>query len=49
MAACGAAVEAGVKAVEAMNASVYSSVVIPTPHPDLAKITARYAIENLLP
>ena len=43
------AVEAGVKAVEAMGASVYSSAVIATPHPDLAKMTRRYAIENLLP
>jgi microcompartment protein CcmL/EutN len=49
VAACTSAVQAGVKAVEKMGASVYSSVVIPTPHPDLAKITKRYAIENLLP
>ncbi|QGY41901.1 BMC domain-containing protein [Pseudodesulfovibrio cashew] len=49
VAACKAAVEAGVKAVEAMGASVYSSLVIPTPHPDLATITKIYAIENLLP
>ncbi len=49
VAACKAAVEAGVKAVEAMGAEVYSSVVIPTPHPDLEKITKIYAIENLLP
>lgn len=49
VAACNAAVEAGVKAVEAMGASVYSSAVIATPHPDLAKMTRRYAIENLLP
>ncbi len=49
VAACKSAVEAGVKAVEAMGTSVYSSVVIPTPHPDLTKITERYALENLLP
>lgn len=49
VAACASAVEAGIKAVEKMGASVYSSVVIPTPHPDLAKITKRYTIENLLP
>ncbi len=49
VAACTSAVQAGIKAVEKMGASVYSSVVIPTPHPDLAKITKRYAIENLLP
>lgn len=49
VAACASAVEAGIKAVEKMGASVYSSVVIPTPHPDLAKITNRYTIEGLLP
>jgi microcompartment protein CcmL/EutN len=49
VAACQAAVAAGVKAVQAMGTDVYSSVVIPTPHPDVAKITARYALENLLP
>ena len=47
--ACQAAVAAGVKAVEAMETNVYSSCVIPTPHRDLAKMTRRYAIENLLP
>lgn len=47
--ACQSAVEAGVRAVENMEAEVYSSLVIPTPHPDLAKITERYALENLLP
>lgn len=47
--ACQAAVAAGVKAVEAMGTNVYSSCVIPTPHRDLAKVTRRYAIENLLP
>ncbi|QJB57077.1 BMC domain-containing protein [Pseudodesulfovibrio sp. zrk46] len=49
VAACKAAVESGVKAVEAMDAEVYASLVIPTPHPDLEKITKLYAIENLLP
>jgi microcompartment protein CcmL/EutN len=48
VAACQSAVAAGVKAVEAMGTSVYSSVVIPTPHPDLTKLTRRYALENLL-
>nr|WP_163335993.1 BMC domain-containing protein [Desulfopila sp. IMCC35008] len=47
--ACQAAVEAGVKAVEEMGAEIHSSLVIPTPHPDLRKITKIYDIENLLP
>ena len=34
--ACKTAVEAGVKAVKDMGADVYSSVVIPRPHPVLA-------------
>ena len=38
-----------VEAVEALGAEVYSSVVIPRPHPDLKKITDRYRLENLLP
>lgn len=46
--ACQAAVEAGVKAVEEMGAEVHSSLVIPTPHPDLKKITRVYDIETLL-
>ncbi|TKB09583.1 BMC domain-containing protein [Desulforhopalus sp. IMCC35007] len=46
--ACQAAVEAGVKAVEQMGAKVHSSLVIPTPHPDLKKITNIYDIETLL-
>lgn len=49
VAACKSAVEAGVKAVEEMGAEVHSSLVIPTPHPDLAKITGLYAIDKLLP
>lgn len=49
VAACQSAVEAGVKAVERMEAEVYSSIVIPTPHPDLIKITRRYFFENLQP
>jgi len=49
VAACQAAVEAGVKAVEAMGAEVYSSVVIATPHPDLEKIISRYSLEKVLP
>ena len=48
VAACKTAVEAGVKAVQAMDASVYSSCVIATPHPDLVKMTRRYNLENLL-
>jgi hypothetical protein len=42
-------VAAGVKAVEAMETTVYSSCVIPTPHRDIGKMTRRYAMENLLP
>ena len=42
--ACKTAVEAGIKAVSNMGAEVYSSVVIPRPHPDLANIVKRYAI-----
>ncbi|MGF0039757.1 BMC domain-containing protein [Peptoniphilaceae bacterium SGI.131] len=49
VAACKSAVEAGVKAVERMGATVYSSLVIPRPHQDLAKVTKRYKLENLLP
>ncbi len=48
VAACKSAVAAGVKAVEGMGGSVYSAVVIPTPHPDLPKLTKRYSLENLL-
>ena len=47
--ACQAAVAAGVKAAEALETTVYSSCVIPTPHKDLVKMTRRYAMENLLP
>ena len=47
--ACKTAVDAGVKAVEAMGAEVYSSVVIPRPQPDLEKIITRYSLKNLLP
>jgi microcompartment protein CcmL/EutN len=48
-AACETAVRAGVKAVEKMGAAVYSSVVIPRPHPDLRKITEQYRLDALLP
>lgn len=48
VAACKSAVEAGVKAVEEMHGNLYASCVIPTPHPDLPKITKRYSFENLL-
>lgn len=46
--ACKTAVEAGVKAVNDMGSEVYSSVVIPRPHPDLEKIIKRYSIDGLL-
>ena len=49
VAACEAAVKAGVKAVEALGAEVYSSVVIPRPPPSLKKITEKYTVEKLLP
>lgn len=49
VAACQAAVEAGVMAIKAMKKDVYSSLVIPTPHPDLKKITRLYDIGALLP
>ncbi|MFD1486307.1 BMC domain-containing protein [Lacticaseibacillus baoqingensis] len=49
VAACKAAVAAGVKAVEAMGAEVYSSVVIASPHQDLEKIIRRYALSPLTP
>ena len=45
--ACNTAVSAGVKAVEDMGTSVYSSVVIARPHQDLEKIIARYSFEKL--
>ncbi|MBR4423357.1 MAG: BMC domain-containing protein [Mailhella sp.] len=48
VAACKAALAAGIKAVQAMEASVYSSCVIATPHRDLVKMTRRYNLENLL-
>ena len=47
--ACKTAVNAGVAAVEAMGATVYSHVVIARPHPDLEKITYRYTLDKLLP
>jgi ethanolamine utilization protein EutM len=45
--ACKTAVATGVKAVEDMGSSVYSSVVIPRPHADIEKIIARYSFDNL--
>lgn len=48
VAACKSAVAAGVKAVEDMGTNVYSSCVIPTPHPALAKVIERYELEKLL-
>lgn len=47
--ACQAAVSAGVLAVERMGAHVYSSVVIPSPHPQLAPLLKRYALEKTMP
>ncbi|MCT4535125.1 BMC domain-containing protein [Halodesulfovibrio sp.] len=47
--ACNSAVEAGVAAVERLGGEVYSSVVIPSPHKDLFKITDRYSLDKLLP
>lgn len=44
VAACKAAVEAGVNAVKNMDAEVYSSCVIPTPHCGLVKLVRRYAL-----
>ncbi|MGE9965309.1 BMC domain-containing protein [Fusicatenibacter saccharivorans] len=49
VAACQSAVDAGVKAVQDMNGTLHSYVVIASPHPDLYKITERYRLENLLP
>ncbi len=48
VAACESAVEAGVRAVKEMEGNLYSSVVIPMPHPDLNKITKIYSFDNLL-
>ena len=45
IAACKAAVEAGVKAVENMGTEVYSSVVMASPHPDIEKIISRYSLQ----
>lgn len=45
--ACQAAVSAGVLAVERMGTTVYSSVVIPSPHPHLAPLLKRYSLEKL--
>lgn len=47
--ACKTAVAAGVKAVAELGKDVHSSVVIARPHPGIKKITAQYAVENLLP
>lgn len=46
--ACKTAVEAGVKAVNEMDAEVYSHVVIASPHKDLEKIIARYSLDPLV-
>ena len=40
---------AGCKAVQEIGSEVYSSVVIARPHEDLAKITALYSLDKLLP
>lgn len=42
------AVEVGCKAVENIGGEVYSSLVIPSPHKDLEKITKLYTLDNLL-
>jgi microcompartment protein CcmL/EutN len=47
--ACRTAVDAGVKAVAAMGAEVYSSIVIARPHPALRKITDRYSLDKSVP
>jgi microcompartment protein CcmL/EutN len=47
--ACQASVAAGISAIEAMNGEVYSSVVIPSPHPDIYRIIDQYSMESLLP
>jgi microcompartment protein CcmL/EutN len=47
--ACEAAVAAGVRAVEAMEAAVHCAVVIPSPHIRLAGVIDRYRLDNLLP
>lgn len=46
--ACKTAVDAGVKAVNEMEADVYSSVVIARPHHDLQKIISRYSLDKLI-
>lgn len=45
VAACEAAVAAGVKAVKGMGAEPYSSCVIATPHRDLVKLVRRYSLD----
>ena len=47
--ACKTAVEAGIKAVEAIGHEVYSSTVIARPHEGLKKITCQYSLDKLLP
>ena len=47
--ACKTAVEAGIKAVEAIGHEVYSSTVIARPHEGLKKITCQYSMDKLLP
>lgn len=49
VAACQAAVAAGVEAVNRINGDVHSSLVIPTPHPDLQQIASLYSLEKLVP
>ena len=44
VAAVQAAVAAGIKAVNNMGATVYSSAVIPTPHRRLVRLVRRYAL-----
>ncbi len=47
--ACKTAVEAGIKAVEAIGHEVYSSTVIARPHEGLKKITCQYSMDKMLP
>ena len=47
--ACKTAVEAGIKAVEAIGHEVYRSTIIARPHEALKKITCQYSLDKLLP
>ena len=47
--ACKQAVEHGKQAVAKLGQEVYSTVVIPSPHKNLKKITKRFSINKLIP